>query len=473
MRKLLVILILFAAPAVAQVSFHSSDKQLEAAFHWAQQKALSYQGKPGDPVGPWYESALPPRSAFCMRDVSHQCIGAEILGLHAENKNMLTLFARNISAGKDWCSYWEMNRMGVPAPEDYRNDREFWYNLDANFDLMNACWRMYLWTGDRQYISGNVFRNFHDRTVQEYIQTWILEADSLLSRPPYPNAPQPFNEQDAFHRCRGLPSYSEGVPHLKMGVDLVAALYRGMETYADILTMNGQATQAAAYRQKAELYRRHLESRWWDDHAQLFYTHITRDDVFGKGEGETFLLWFDALKDSARAAKTVAHLSTGDWNVENQSYFPLVFSRYGYYEAALRSILHLADSNTKRREYPEVSYGVIEGVIQGLMGVAADARYKRVSTLFNGPATATMRAAHIPLFSGTVTVEEQQGRTLLQNEGRTAIIWRAAFAGRYAFIHVGGRRLKALQEKDKRGNFISYAELTLGAGQTVTATVEN
>ncbi|MFA6126609.1 MAG: hypothetical protein WC699_04845 [Bacteroidales bacterium] len=33
-----------------------------------------------DPVGPWYEAAEPGREAFCMRDVSHQSMGAHALG---------------------------------------------------------------------------------------------------------------------------------------------------------------------------------------------------------------------------------------------------------------------------------------------------------------------------------------------------------------------------------------------------------
>jgi len=140
-----------------------------------------------------YESALPPRYAFCMRDVSHQCIGAEILGMHRENKNMFTKFTTHISASKDWCSYWEMDKFDRPSPSDYRNDREFWYNLNANFDLMDACWRSYLWTGDSLYLKDPAFRNFYDRSAQEYIQKWILQPDSLLTRPAYPNTPVPFN----------------------------------------------------------------------------------------------------------------------------------------------------------------------------------------------------------------------------------------------------------------------------------------
>src|SRR5207302_7992342 len=112
-------------PQEEGVQFGSSDTAMAKAFEWAKAQALRYKGRPGDPVGPWYESALPPRDAFCMRDVSHQAVGGAILGLDAENRNMLRLFAKNISASKDWCSYWEMNKHGVPAPEDYRSDKEF------------------------------------------------------------------------------------------------------------------------------------------------------------------------------------------------------------------------------------------------------------------------------------------------------------------------------------------------------------
>src|SRR5258708_20217098 len=99
------------------VVFTSSDKDLERAFKWAKETALHYKGKAADPAGPWYESALPPRDAFCMRDVSHQCIGAEILGLSRENSNMFNLFASNVSASKNWCSYCEINKYANTPPQ--------------------------------------------------------------------------------------------------------------------------------------------------------------------------------------------------------------------------------------------------------------------------------------------------------------------------------------------------------------------
>ena len=96
-------------PGMAQsetLQFRSTDTALQTAFNRAKEMALSHRGNPADPVGDWYEAALPSRFAFCMRDVAHQSMAAEMLGLGKANSNMFSQFAKNISDGKDWCSYW-------------------------------------------------------------------------------------------------------------------------------------------------------------------------------------------------------------------------------------------------------------------------------------------------------------------------------------------------------------------------------
>ena len=79
----------FRQPQKQELSFMTSDSRLQQTFDWAKKMALGYVGASTDPVGPWYEASLPQREAFCMRDVSHQCGGAEVLGLTKENFNML------------------------------------------------------------------------------------------------------------------------------------------------------------------------------------------------------------------------------------------------------------------------------------------------------------------------------------------------------------------------------------------------
>jgi hypothetical protein len=63
----------------SELQLESSDAKLVQAFQWAKSQALAYAHDGSDPVGLWYEAALPGRNSFCMRDVSHQTTGAAAL----------------------------------------------------------------------------------------------------------------------------------------------------------------------------------------------------------------------------------------------------------------------------------------------------------------------------------------------------------------------------------------------------------
>jgi hypothetical protein len=453
------------------LQFRSTDAALQTAFERAKEMALSYRGNSGDPVGAWYEAALPMRSAFCMRDVSHQSMAAEMIGLGNANKNMFLQFAKNISDSRDWCSYWEINREGKPAPADYRNDEEFWYNLNANFDVLNSAWKLYLWTGDKDYINGPEFANFHKKSVNEYVQRWVLQPDSLLSRPLHPNASSFYDDEETFHRCRGLASYSEGVHDLKMGVDLIASLCRGMKSYADMLRLNGQTVEAALNDVKAEQYRQHIEKQWWSEENGRYFTYYSSDGSFGHTEGETFLLWFDVLSDSVRTRKVIGQILSREWNIENESYFPYLLGQYGYTNQVRDYILHLTDLKTKRREYPEVSYGVIQGIVQGIMGIDADARVNRITTLFNGRPEDTNTLENLPVLKRKISVTLSRSKASFQNTGSSAVQWRAMFTGNHPFIAVDGVKRKASQLTVKGARTVSFLDVNVTANRRVTARI--
>lgn len=467
------LLLVSANAQPGQVNFTSTDAALQTAFNRAKEMALSYNGKPGDPVGDWYESALPPRYAFCMRDVAHQSIAGEILGLGSANKNMFTLFASNISESKDWCSYWEINKWGQPAPADYRNDTAFWYNLVANFDILNASWNLYLWTGDTTYINSPVFNNFFERSVNDFVQRWQLAPASLLTRPTYPNAGPNFNEADDFNRCRGLPSYSEGVTGIKMGIDLVAALYRGMMTYAAILQQQNKPALAASYLKKAKQYQQHIDQYWWDEKAQLYNTYYSKENQFGKTEGETFLYWFDALINKNRKQKTLRHLLKEKWNVENLSYFPLIMYQNGYGKEAYQYILHLTDTATKRREYPEVSFGVVKAIAEGTMGLQPDARFNTIQTLYRHKPATESTISDLPVLGTSITVTHKgNSTTLLTNKGNKNITWKAAFYGKIQQLYNDKKKQTAIQQILPDGNTVSYIKLTVKPGNTAIVSVK-
>lgn len=457
---------------VAPVTFTSSDKELEQAFTWAKEMALHYKGSDTDPVGPWYEAALPSRYAFCMRDAAHQSIGAEILGMGKENMNMFSLFAKNISASKDWCSYWEINKFGKPAPEDYRNDKEFWYNLPANFDVIFATWRLYNWTGNKHYINDPSFVHFQEKTVKEYIDAWVLDADSLLTRPAHLHTPTPYNEKDYFHSCRGLPSYSEGIPNMRTGVDLVAAIYRGLQTYSDILSTKGQHKEAKLYAQKAERYRVRLEADWWNKNQGHYYLYYTKDAEFVKDGPVPYLLWFEALKDTSRIKRHMAQIAASKSNVETTSYFPYLFYKNGEWDQARKYILYLSDPATPRREYPEVSFGVIDGIVLGLMGITPDAQTNTISTLFKSK-EGSARLSNLPVLQTTVKVTHSNAhQSVITNSGKRSIKWKACFSGKYSHAMVNGARQITKIETDKQGRVNSWVQVNVKPGTHIKVDVK-
>ena len=434
--------------------------------------ALTYRGDPADPVGPWYEAALPARDAFCMRDVSHQSIGAEILGLSAENENMFRWFSKSISESKDWCSYWEINKNAVPAPVDYANDKEFWYNLNANFDVLYAQWKLYEWTGNKMYIDEPAVVNFQQRTVNEYIDRWILQADSLISRHPHPNAPVPYDPSNSFHSSRGMPSYSEGAGELIMGIDLVASIQRALITYAGILSLKGEKEKASHYRDKAATYKQVLEQQWWDNDAQLYHTYYNTDKKFGKQEGETFLLWFDVLTDNHRLKKTIEHIASQKWNAENTSYLPYLFYKFGYWEQAKNYISILNNPATERREYPEVSYGVIEGIIHGLMGVSPSASTNELKTILRGEQTHSYKISGLKLLQTTITLEHSGPRiTVIRNDGQTGFKWQAGFPGSHKKALIDGKST-TLKSRQEHGHIVSYVNTYVKPGTVVKIEVK-
>lgn len=415
-----------SAGAAEPAGFQSTDSTLENTYRWARDMALSYVHNGGDPVGPWYEAALPGRDAFCMRDLSHQTIGGAILGLHTHNDNMLAHIAANISESKDWCSYWEMDKLNRPAPCDYANDKEFWYNLPANLDVMRACYGLYEWTGAEQYLASQLFKDFYYRTAHDYVDRWALSPDSIMSRRRFMNIPEPFNPKNGFHTCRGLPSYAENFSGITVAIDLVGALKEGYEAYAAMCELTDQLSEAAFARERAARYGEMIENVWWDAEHNRYNTYYTQDKEFHRGEGIPYLLLIGALERPERIDASVGDVMSRQWNVENMSAFPVFLYRLGY-DGPAQTILTTLPK-MERNEYPEVSFGVIEGIFCGLMGIQPSATRESIATCYHGPADSESTASDVPMLGGSVTVKHVgRSSTTLTNHTPYDLTWEASF----------------------------------------------
>lgn len=449
--------------------FTSTDATLQKSYEWAKKMALSYAHDGTDPVGYWYEAALPTREAFCMRDVSHQSVGAQILGLVPHNKNMFTLFVENISEPKDWCSYWEINRYNKPAPADYLNDKEFWYNLNANFDVMQACLKLYRWTGDKDYISGKSFTNFYDRSVEDYVARWSLSPESIMGRGAYMNSPEDFDRSNSFHVCRGLPSYVENVPGVTVGLDLLASLYAGFGSYSSISALNGDHDKAKEALESASKYRDIIENEWWDAENGRYHTMMLAGRDFKRGEGVPYIAWFNVTENEDRIKGVLNDILNVEWNVENISHFPEMFYRYGYNDEAYAYLVSLP--SLSRSEYPEVSYGFIEGCVCGAMGFRPDYVAKTVSTLSRLTAPeADSSIKNIRVFDGYMTVRHVgNDYTEISNDTSEDLTWKVSFLGNYASVEAGGKTYPTTLQTDLKGNVYSTAEIMLSGNSSLNA----
>ena len=422
-----ILLTISACSQDAKISFSSDDKTLLAGFDWAKQQAMAYVFRKDDAVGPWYEAALPKREAFCMRDVSHQLIGAQLLGLADINKNLLSKFVAAISESRDWCGYWEINRYNLPAPVDYKSDRDFWYNLPANFDIIDACYRAWLWTGDSTYLVNPVFINFYEKSLNDYVKRWDPDGDGLME-----------GNSDSTS-SRGLSSYNEE-QYGRVSADLLAAQYIGNRDYSKMLSLRKDDKKAKKFLTRAEKIRDHLNSSWWDARQKLYHHYIRYNGKWlDDKQMMSFLLRWDVVPPD-RTSAVIDHLisvvpKTG---VEMISYYPLETYRFGKAEDAYKLLIGLVSPDLKRREYPEVSYAVIETYAMGLMGIEADAGTRTIRTRSRlTPATGWAELKDIPVFDGTITVRHAGTKSsIFTNNTKRDIAWEAVVNGKSCYLTV-------------------------------------
>jgi hypothetical protein len=473
-----------AAAAAAQVQsslvLESSDSRLVQGFLWAKNQALAYAFE-DDQVGPWYEAALPGREAFCMRDVAHQSTGAHALGLARHNRNMLRMFAENISESKDWCSFWEIDRYGRPAPVDYKSDAEFWYNLPANFDVLDCCYRVYVWTGDRIYLEDPVFLNFYDRTVADYVERWDLGLDRVMKRKRFLNIRGTFDPKKKFQFYRGDPSYDERREEFVLGVDLLAAQYAAYVAYARIQELRADPQAAQTYFRNAAEVKALVNSAWWDAKTQRFYSHLNKDFRL-VGRAGSSLLYRGVVEDGPRLRGALDELldrikEHPSSSVEGQSHHAEILYRYGVPDVAYAQMMDLTREGRSRQEYPEVSYSVIGAIVTGTMGITVDPvspfqaaeegnfvdRVVRTLPALGGIAWAELHG--LPVRANEITVRhESDGKTVFRNQKGPSLIWQAGLPGTFETLLVDGQPVKARVERGPLDRTTSWVRVTVGAG---------
>ena len=402
-----------------KIRFHSSNEELNKGFAWAKDQALAYSHE-GDLVGDWYEAALPGRMSFCIRDVAHHAVGAEMLGLRRHTKNMLRKFVQNIAASRKYCTFWEIDKDYRPCPVDYESDEDFWYNLPANFELLDVCYRMYYMTGDMDYINDEDFVRFYEWTIGQYAELWDKDKDGLLERK-YKNS------------RLGIPSYCEDnqFENAEALIDMLAIEIRGYRSGAAIFQMRGDLKLMKMCEKRAENLENMLANDWWDKETETFFQvkeeggTLVHSKEMGHGLS---LLYYNVIEDPVRRKGYINLLheysmaNRAAVNVESMSYYPELFFRQKENEKAYYWLQQLIDPDLRRREYPEVSYAVIGAIVCGLAGICVDAPAKQVTI---EPADIDIydwfQLENIPVLNGEVDISWKHGRITFTNRTQTLL----------------------------------------------------
>ncbi len=395
------------------IEFTSSNDILNKGFKWAKEQALFYSHE-GDLVGDWYEAALPERNSFCIRDVAHHAAGAEALGLRKHTKNMLLRFVQNIAKSRQYCTFWEIDKDYRPCPVDYASDKDFWYNLPANFELLDVCRRMYELTGDSDYIMDEDFVRFYDWTIHQYAEFWDKDGDLLLER--------------KYQQSRlGIPSYCEDAlfEDAEALIDMLAIEIRGYRSAAMIYRLRGDEDSSKLCQSRAETLQSMLEVTWWDEGNSLFYQvkeaggTLAHSPEIGNGLA---LLYYSVIEDDRKRKLHTEFLHNYSItqrervNVECMSHYPELFFRQGENEKAYYWLKELIHPELKRREYPEVSFAVVGSYIFGAAGICVNSPEKKVT--ISPAATEEMkwfRIKNCPLLDGEADISFKERKIIFRN----------------------------------------------------------
>lgn len=454
----------YVAPPPGAISLDSDHEALVVGFAWARAAALGY-AREGDPVGPWFEAALPGRDAFCMRDVSHQTEGALALGLYRHTLNMMRKFAASIAESRDWCGYWEIDRLDRPAPVDYRSDADFWYNLPANFDVVQATERAWQWTGDSAWLTDPALEEFRRRSLSDYVERWDPDGDGIMQSPESAG-------------IRGIPTYWEGEGRrAATGADLVAAQYAANRAYAAILLTRdhpGDRQAADDFAAEAERLRRLYNESWWSDELGRFHAAILPDGSFDDADipgMQIFSLHF-GIVEPGNAERLIDGLRPGV-NVEERSYLAEAHYRYGRDAQAFRFLLAQMDPGLQRREYPENPFSAVGVTVRWLAGVRPVATDRIVETRSRLPGeVAWLELRDVPALDGSLSLRhEGQESTRVTRRSGSWTRWRAVFPGARDSLLVEGRAMPAESRPAPAGGFESFVIVELAEGQSKTVAV--
>jgi hypothetical protein len=302
------------------------------------------------------------------------------------------------------------------------------------------------------------------------MSAWQLQPDRVLSRPRIMNR---HLQSGKFVDSRGIPSYTEGRKDFNVGSDLLAAEYRALQSLQQIAAERHQQDVSRNLQVTADAIQQLIEQRAWSETEGHFHGFFSENkSTFGSGDA--MLLYFKAVRLPRHLRGALNYIASPEYwqhiGIEEESYLPLTLYRYGRSATAYRILLDLSNPDKQRREYPEVSYSVIAGIVSGAMGLEpfegiGNATIQTLSQLRDGTGFAELRGAAIK--HNVVDVRHVgTSSSSLTNRAGPPLQWRASFLGNVTDLQVNGKWMPAQHSSSSEAITTSWVTVTVPVGST-------
>ena len=232
--------------------------------------------------------------------------------------------------------------------------------MPANFDLIDCCYRQYLWSGDRDDAQDGCFLHFYARSLNEYVRRWDRDGDGI---PDHVRGEGP----------RGIASYVEDALTPKVAGDLVAAQYAAYAAYAAMSRLRGEDGEAEQYEGLATGCERCTTRSGGTKAKRRFNGAILQD---GAPYPEFYLsasympLYFGLIAPGEKRRsrwKTCSAAASPTWRKCRICLGRIL--RFGRAGGGVPDDARAGRRADGEREYPEVSYSVIGNIVTGLLGI--------------------------------------------------------------------------------------------------------
>ncbi|MGN1140486.1 MAG: hypothetical protein ACI4TF_04735 [Oliverpabstia sp.] len=487
----------------SKIAIRSSNKCLQEAFEWAVNKIRQFimTGKAGlvnrdefHPDGdgsgehvyvPSYWAGYHDRTAFYSRDFVHQALGAQIAGYTEENYNMFRIFAGGATKEREWYTPWAFNFDGTPHTIDYKNDQYFVREVPAQFELVEMAYKMYLWSGDKRYLTDPVLYEFYTKVLTEFVELHDGNQNGIA-------------EGTGGGIFEGTCSYNErsGEPLLESG-DALGAQYQAMRAYAGILENTGKIKESETWAKKAEDLKKYFNDVW-SRCEKMESSYVRAWGIHGEKYSDfaSENTWFMPLKMITEPGKRndkyidfiLENLGEGigtrplaPVNLESYTYIPDMLFLYNRNDEAwkwMKYIISRKDLPHERAEqgtngdYPEIAFTMISQVVEGMMGIEPEAGKGIVATLPRLPGDVReLLAENIQIGEWYFNLQhERNKKSILTNYGDKPILWEVRFYGTYKFIRVDGVPVATMQKKIN-GETVSYTRIKVFPGKSAEAVI--